>query len=56
MTELYDAELSEEQYLKLIKHRGGCTCFISPPCNNCCEPCTVEEAEILCFSPVITYD
>lgn len=33
--------------LALVEMRGGCTCFLSPPCNNCCEPITEDEAEYL---------
>ncbi len=32
---------------RLVDHRGGCTCFISPPCNACCEPLTAREADDL---------
>lgn len=44
-----DLELSAEQYAKLIEHRGGCYCCISPPCSACSDPMTVEEAIELGF-------
>jgi hypothetical protein len=33
--------------LRLVEDRGGCSCHISPPCNACCEPLTLSEAESL---------
>ena len=39
--------LSDEQVLELVKHRGGCRCHISPPCNACTEPLTIPEAQCL---------
>jgi hypothetical protein len=37
----------EGMYARLREHRGGCTCFISPPCGACCNPLTQDEAEAL---------
>lgn len=34
-------------FRKLLDLRGGCTCFLSPPCGNCVEPITEHEAECL---------
>lgn len=33
-----------DMLLELIDHRGGCACFVSPPCSACSEPLTVDEA------------
>lgn len=41
----------ERTHAELVEHRGGCTCFISPPCNACCEPMTEDEAEYLGYEP-----
>lgn len=47
--ELY---LSEEQYKVLLAYRGGCHCATTnPPCGNCSNPITQEEAEALGFIP-----
>jgi hypothetical protein len=31
----------------LTELRGGCSCHVAPPCRNCCEPMTEDEAELL---------
>lgn len=33
--------------MKLLDMRGGCTCFISPPCRACAEPITDDEFDEL---------
>lgn len=48
---LDNLELTEEEQLQLIELRGGCSCFISPPCGSCCNPLTFEEAETLGHVP-----
>jgi len=45
--EKMDEELTNEQRILLIRHRGGCSCHINPPCSNCCNPLTEDEAEWL---------
>lgn len=40
----YDRDLTDEQRDELVEHRGGCTCFLHPPCNACCEPIPLSEA------------
>lgn len=41
-------ELTHDEYRRLIDRRGGCTCFLSAPCNQCVEPPDAcEAAEIL---------
>jgi hypothetical protein len=49
MLPLFEEELTEEDYQRLIKHRGGCICFVSAPCSRCSDPCTIDEADILEF-------
>ena len=39
--------LSDEQVLELVNHRGGCRCCISPPCPAHCDPLTIPEAKHL---------
>lgn len=34
-------------YKRLVDMRGGCRCFISPPCSACCEPMSLDEADSL---------
>lgn len=34
-------------YVRLVEMRGGCRCFISPPCKACSDPITEDEALIL---------
>jgi hypothetical protein len=36
-----------DMFARLVEHRGGCRCCISPPCFACCEPLTEHEAECL---------
>lgn len=43
--------LSDSERDQLLMFRGGCTCFLSPPCRACTEPMTFEEAEILGHVP-----
>lgn len=49
-----DIELNDWQIKALLKHRGGCHCatFGNPPCSNCTNPLTEDEAEALGFIPV----
>src|SRR5215208_4343888 len=35
--------------VELLGMRGGCRCCISPPCNACVDPVTMDEAERLGF-------
>ena len=44
---LDEIELTDEQQEQLVEMRGGCTCFLSPPCGNHVNPLTEEEAEEL---------
>ena len=37
-------DIDESAWVRLLAHRGGCRCCISPPCNACSEP--VQEAEL----------
>lgn len=37
-------EGDEDLFRDLIRLRGGCSCHISPPCNACCDPLTIDEA------------
>lgn len=37
-------------WAQLIENRGGCKCFISPPCFACCEPVTEAELNEVGFS------
>ena len=48
----YD-ELSEGQYRRFIEARGGCSCHLSPPCNNCFEPATADELLAVGFEDFI---
>lgn len=47
--EALDEKLAADDDMRsrLVDHRGGCTCFISPPCHACCEPLTAREADAL---------
>lgn len=47
MHEKLDIELTDQQYKELVQLRGGCSCHINPPCSNCSEPITKDEAEEL---------
>jgi hypothetical protein len=40
-------ELTDEDHQHLVKYRGGCSCHISPPCSNCCNHITFDEADEL---------
>ena len=42
--EAIESAISDEDRARLINLRGGCTCFLSPPCSACCEPLTEDEA------------
>jgi hypothetical protein len=42
-------DLTEHQFQMYMEARGGCTCFISPPCHACIEPPTREELEDVGF-------
>lgn len=44
---LDEIELTDEQQERLVQMRGGCTCFLSPPCGNHVGPLTMEEADEL---------
>lgn len=45
-------EANEERlFPALVEHRGGCRCFISPPCGACSNPMTYAEAEYLGYEP-----
>lgn len=44
-------ELTTEEYEQLIHLRGGCTCFISPPCSTCCTPIHWDECLDLGINP-----
>ena len=39
--------LSDEERSYLMTLRNGCSCFLSPPCQACTEPLSLEEAELL---------
>ena len=39
-----DIELTEKQIIELTRIRGGCSCHTNPPCSNCSDPLTEEEA------------
>lgn len=36
-------DVDSDAWFQLIENRGGCRCFISPPCSACSEPITEEE-------------
>ena len=36
-------DVDESAWRKILDARGGCTCFISPPCWACAEPLTEAE-------------
>lgn len=42
-------EIDEDQWLELVRHRGGCSCHSRPPCGACDHSCTDEEAIELGF-------
>lgn len=42
-----EEDMSDDNRHKLIDMRGGCRCFISPPCHACCDPLTAHEAQDL---------
>lgn len=48
-----DIELDSSQIQRLLELRGGCHCHTLrfPPCHNCTDPLTQEEADILGFCP-----
>ncbi len=48
LDELAEKVLSDD-FLRgeLVRLRGGCSCFISPPCEACCNPLTAGEAAYL---------
>ena len=48
-------ELTDDQYKLLVHNRGGCTCFISPPCLACSEPPTDDELEDIGYEWPIDY-
>ena len=43
-----------ELYKRLISNRGGCRCFISPPCSACTSEIDEDEAEELGLVPYPT--
>lgn len=43
--EIVSADTDAHRYL--VDHRGGCRCFLAPPCYACCEPLTEEEADLI---------
>lgn len=52
--EAFDEVLAEcgDLYRRLIDLRGGCRCFIAPPCRACCEPMTESEARSIGWLPL----
>lgn len=36
-------DVDEPAWREIVHRRGGCRCFISPPCNACVEPATEDE-------------
>lgn len=40
----------ERAWRQLLEARGGCSCCISPPCNNCTEPPTEDELNEVGFT------
>lgn len=44
-----DLELSDAQHKKMVDYRGGCSCHFMPPCSNCSDHLTFEEADALGF-------
>lgn len=51
--EQFDERLAADGdlFCRLVDMRGGCTCFVWPPCLNCTEPMTEDEAEYLGWEP-----
>lgn len=45
-------ELTTEEIEALIHLRGGCTCFIFPPCSACSTPIHWDECEDLGIDPL----
>lgn len=39
-----------ESWHSILQSRGGCTCFLSPPCNACSNPVTEEELNAVGFT------
>ena len=37
------SSIDDDTHNKLTQLRGGCSCFISPPCANCVDPITFGE-------------
>lgn len=37
------SDVDELAWSRLLEKRGGCRCFLSPPCAACCEPVTEPE-------------
>lgn len=40
----------EAAWRQLLESRGGCSCCISPPCNNCTEPPSEDELNEVGFT------
>ena len=36
-------DVDEPAWLHVVELRGGCSCYISPPCNACVEPISEDE-------------
>lgn len=36
-------DVDEAAWRRVLDKRGGCSCCVSPPCNNCTDPITEEE-------------
>jgi hypothetical protein len=36
-------DVDENAWKRLLEKRGGCSCHLSPPCDNCVDPLTEEE-------------
>jgi len=44
-----------DKYLRLVEMRGGCRCFICPPCSACSTPMNEREAVELGWEPEPDY-
>jgi len=42
-----DSELTDIEQKRLVEIRGGCTCFLCPPCSACSDPLTQDEVDEL---------
>lgn len=45
--------LDADQYETFMENRGGCCCFLSPPCSACVDPVTADELRAVGFDDFI---